>query len=77
MLQSEDVEKYHVYPYHCLMRQPMPGAVPKDGLEYVQFKGGTTLGGHHFWGTAVYSRKLSREEIDHYDMEPTCFVVTD
>lgn len=66
-----------LYPYRCLMRPPMPGAIPKDGLDHVEFLEGHTLSGHYFWGTAVYTRKLTREEIDHYDLEQTCYVVVD
>lgn len=77
MLTTEDPSKYPVYPYRCLMRPPDPGAIPKDGLSYVEYKEGWTLCGHHFWGTAVYTRKLTTEEIEHYDLEPTCFCVCD
>lgn len=77
MLTVEDTEKYPAYPYRCLMRPPEPGAIPKDGLGYVDWKEGYTLGGHHFWGTAVYNRKLTRDEIEQYELEETCFCVCD
>lgn len=77
MLTAEDVNKYPAYPYRCLMRPPDPGAVPRDGLEYVDYKAGTTLGGHHFWGTAVYNRELTQQEIADYELEKTCFCVLD
>ena len=77
MFVAEDVNQYPAYPYHCIMRLPCPGAVPSDGLAYCDYKEGNTLTGHHYWGTAVYSRKLTQEEIEHYDLEPTCFCVCD
>lgn len=77
MLTTEDVGKYNAYPYHCLMRPPMPGAIPMDGLSFVDFRCGKTANGHHHWGTAVYKRQLSQEEIDQYEMEPTTFCVCD
>ena len=77
MLTAEDINKYPVYPYHCLMRPPMPGAVPKDGLSYVDFREGKLLDGRHHWGTAVYTRKLTRKEIDDYELLETCICVTD
>ena len=64
-----------LYPYRCLMRPPTPGAVPRVGLVECDFKEGTTPGGHHFWGTVVYNRKLDDQAIQHYDLEPTCFGV--
>lgn len=77
MLTTEDVNNFPVYPYHCLMRPPTPGAVPIDGLAYVDNREGTTISGHHFWGTAVYKRKLSPEEVERWELEETCFCVTD
>ena len=56
--------------YLCLMRPPMPGAVPREGLDSVDFREGKTPTGHHYWGQAVYARKLTAEEIMHYDLEP-------
>ena len=77
MLTCEDVTKYRVYPYHCLMRPPMLGAVPKNGLAYVDFRTGKCSDGHPHWGTALYSWKLTDEEVEHYELRETCFVVTD
>lgn len=77
MLICEDANSHPCYPYRCLMRPPMPGAVPTDGLSFCDFREGKTLSGHHFWGTAVYNRKLTDEEIEHYELQPTSFVVTD
>lgn len=77
MITTDDASQYPVYPYHCIMRPPGPGAVPIDGLAYCDFKEGTTLDGRHYWGTAVYTRKLSDEEVRRWELAPTCFVVTD
>lgn len=65
-----DKEKY--YGYLCLMRPPMPGAIPRDGIIHVGFdEGESTKSGHHYWGYAVYNHELSIEEQNHYDLEPT------
>lgn len=77
MLTVEDAEMYPVYPYRCLMRPPGPGAVPIDGLQYCEYREGTTLGGHYFWGIAVYNRKLSMEEVERWELEEISFCVTD
>lgn len=63
--------------YHCLMRPPTPGAIPRESLDYLDFREGTTLSGHHYWGSVVYVRKLSEEEVEHYDLEPTALVTLD
>lgn len=55
--------------YRCLMRPPTPGAIPREGLDRCDYCDGTTLGGHYFWGTAVYTRELTEEEIRDYDLE--------
>ena len=65
------------YAYLCLMRPPTPGAVPKDGLDSVDFREGKSLSGHHYWGHAIYNRKLSEKEMDHYDLEETALCVLD
>ena len=72
---SADYKKQ--WAYLCLMRPPTPGAIPKEGLDFVDFREGKSLSGHHYWGHAVYNRKLSDEEIYHYDLEETALVVTD
>ena len=77
MLTCEDATKNLVYPCHCLMRPPEPGAIPMDGLAYVDFRTGKCIDGHPHWGTAVYTRKLTDEEVEHYELRETCFVVAD
>ena len=56
------------YRYLAKMRPPGPGAVPRDGLVEANCNERWT-GGRHYWGTVSYSRKLSREEIDAYELE--------
>lgn len=65
------------YAYLCLMRPPTPGAIPREGLDGVDFKEGHSLSGHHYWGHAIYNRKLSEDEVLHYDLEETALVVMD
>lgn len=65
------------YGYLCLMRPPYPGAVPRDGLERVDFKEGRAPSGHFYWGRAIYSRELREEEIEHYDLEKATLAVLD
>lgn len=77
MLTAEDIDGRECFAYRCLMRPPGPGAVPADGLSFCTFREGTTLGGKHFWGSVVYNRKLTPEEIDRYELEPTPLVVVD
>lgn len=66
-----------LWAYLCLMRPPMPGAIPRDGLTHVDFKEGRALSGHHYWGHAIYDRELAPEEVRHYDLEKTALAVTD
>ena len=55
--------------YAFLMRPPMPGAMPRDGLIECKEICGTAPSGHHAWGWADYSRYLTGDEISHYDLE--------
>ena len=57
------------YCYAMLMRPPAPGALPGKGLVHVDCNEGETLKGHHYWGIALYDRQLSKDEMEHYDME--------
>jgi len=66
------------YAYYCLMRPPMPGAVPRNGLVQCEDKEGVSLTSkHHYWGRVVYDRPLSTEEVLHFELEPTALAVTD
>lgn len=67
MMSTEAPERYG---YLCLMRPPMPGAIPRDGLvECDAEEGVSAASGHHYWGRAIYSRRLTDEEVKHYDLE--------
>ena len=55
--------------YAMLMRPPAPGALPWEGLVNVDMNEGEMVSGHHYWGIAVYDRNLTKEELEHYDME--------
>lgn len=75
MLEPQDAKP--LYGYLCLMRPPYPGAIPKDGLERVDFKEGRAPSGHFYWGRVMYSRELSEEEVKHYDLKKTPLAVLD
>lgn len=55
--------------YACRMRPPDLGAVPRIGMHRVGFIEGTAPSGHHAWGWVEYTRKLTDEEVKHYDLE--------
>lgn len=62
-------EKETLWAYRCLMRPPMPGAVPKDGLVECDFVERFTKSGKHYWGRVFYSRKLTDKEVADYELE--------
>ena len=71
---TENKELKPVYMYYCPMRPPMPGAVPRDGLEYVHeydSRIGVSLIGRMVWGYAVYSRELTEKEVSDYELIPS------
>lgn len=55
--------------YACLMRPPGPGAIPRRGLIETKGEHFTAPSGHRAWGWAVYSLKLTDEEIEEYELE--------
>lgn len=55
--------------YATLMRPPMPGAIPREGLLQIKDIEGYTPTKHHAWGWAEYNRYLTEEEIRHYELE--------
>ena len=57
------------YRYACLMRPPVPGAVPKQWLIDCTFEEGTAPSGHHHWGIATYNHKLPKLAIYSYELE--------
>lgn len=75
-LWNETVAQLHAKPhakivarYALLMRPPMPGAMPREGLMECREISGTTPGGHHAWGWAEYNRRLTEKEISDYELE--------
>lgn len=57
--------------YFCPMRPPQLGAVPKEGLLYVEsFKAQKYVRciGRLAWGYAVYSRPLTAGEVADYEL---------
>lgn len=70
-------EEKQEWAYRCLMRPPVPGAIPREGLDRVDYREGNTLSGHYYYGTVTYTRKLADWEIRHYDLEEIALVVVD
>ena len=58
-----------VYRYALLMRPPCLGACPMNGMIRCSCEGGTAPSGHHYWGWCEYSRELTAQEINDYEME--------
>lgn len=56
------------YHYLTKLRPPEPGAVPREGLQWCVFDE-VYVNNAHYWGRAVYNRKLTPEECEHYDMK--------
>ena len=56
------------YRYLMRMRPPCPGALPKDGLLEAH-EIDETFGGVHYWGIATYTRKLTKEECNQYELD--------
>ena len=59
------------YTYYTLYRPPMPGSVPREGLlaaqAYDERKAIESIG-KMAWGIVVYSRQLSEEEVEEYEL---------
>lgn len=53
--------------YLFLYRPPMPGAMPREGLQEVGYDE-ETMNGRHTWGWAVYNRRLTEKEINDYEL---------
>ena len=59
------------YKYYCPMRPPTLGAVPKEGLYYVEaFRARKYVKciGRLAWGYAVYNRELTADEVAGYEL---------
>lgn len=57
------------YRYASLMRPAGLGAVPRDGLIAVEDCYGEAPSGHRMYSFADYDRRLTDEEITHYELE--------
>ena len=61
------------YSYYMTQRPPMPGAMPKDGLDYIdeyerpQFIPEIE---HTAWAKLVYNRELTKKETQNYELTP-------
>ena len=67
--------KYYYYGYP--FRPPMPGAQPNDGLILTKDIE-LVIRGKRLWGFAAYTRKLTDEEVEQYElMEVTSDEIVD
>ena len=58
-----------LYRYYCRMRPPMPGAIPRDGLDRVySFDTRKSINGVDAWGFVEYTRELTEKEIVDYEL---------
>ena len=58
-----------VYRYYCQFRPPMPGAIPREGLQQVaSFDYLQSFNGISAWGFAEYSRELTDKEVHDYEL---------
>ena len=63
--------KQKLYRYYCPMREPAPGAVPKNGMENVYWYGCrqfVEIAGREVWGWVEYNRELSEKEVSNYEL---------
>lgn len=61
------------YWYYMTQRPPAPGAMPKRGLiKSYEYEGRLFVEaiGRKAWGSVVYDRELTAEEIDDYELVP-------
>lgn len=62
-----------IYRYAMLQRPPMPGALPRGGLDKVEafYERQQICGSDRpAWGIAEYTRPLTEEEIEEYELTP-------
>jgi len=58
-----------VWRYYTPFRPPMPGAVPREGLDrVVSFDWKQSFDDVGCWGYAEYTRELSDDEIRQYEL---------
>ena len=62
-----------VYRYYCPFRPPMPGAIPRQGLDRVGCYDAKQSIGNDIcaWGYAEYTRALTDQEIYQYELIPS------
>ena len=61
------------YVYYMLMRPPMPGAMPIDGLADLKDFGDKAYVreiDREAWGKLIYTRKLSDQEVYNWELAP-------
>ena len=63
--------KDKLYEYATLFREPGPGAVPTEGLLYCKYERNDfkTPFGYFAYGSAVYNRELTQEEVENFELE--------
>ena len=58
-----------VWRYYTPFRPPMPGAVPRDGLDrVVSWDWPQSFDGVSSWGYAEYTRCLTDKEVNDYEL---------
>ena len=58
-----------VYRYYLRFRPPMPGAIPRDGLDRAfSYDYPQSFDGKSAWGFAEYTRPLTQKEIEDYEL---------
>lgn len=58
-----------VWRYYLRFRPPMPGAIPKNGIDrVVSFDWPQSFDGVSSWGYVEYTRCLTDKEIDDYEL---------
>lgn len=62
-----------VYRYYCRFRPPMPGTIPRQGLDRVAFYDSRQSVGNGLgaWGYAEYDHALTEEEVNQYELAPS------
>lgn len=56
------------YRYGFLLRPPGLGCQPRDGLVSTLAEEDADIDGTPLWGWAIYDRRLTDEEVSHYDL---------
>ena len=58
------------YKYYCIMRPPMPGAIPKGAMEVRTYRERRYVPeiDRMAWGYVIYTRELCTAEIHEYEL---------